>query len=185
MLRRAPARTLAEQRTKPGNAYGPSWHGRGINSLYFATHKMPRPRRWGEPFAVGRYRHYAHRAPMAFKAIMTLPQSSAFRSQIDNGDERCPCCQRRFDDVGQLVAGRPRRGALADLRASADFTFAGEKVTVPGVGMPHLNAQRGGKATVCGPSNDSQASSKDFGRLVNSRDSSRQILRPTAAALLT
>lgn len=46
------------------------------------------------------YRHYAHRAPLAFKAIMTLPQPSAFRSLIDNGDERCPCCQRRFDDAG-------------------------------------------------------------------------------------
>jgi len=46
------------------------------------------------------YRHYAHRAPLAFRAIMTLPQPSAFRSLIDNGDERCPCCQRRFDDAG-------------------------------------------------------------------------------------
>lgn len=26
-----------------------------INALYFATHKMPRPRCWAEPFAVGRY----------------------------------------------------------------------------------------------------------------------------------
>jgi len=46
------------------------------------------------------YRHYAHRAPLALKAIMTLPQPSAFRSLIDNGDERCPCCQRQFDDAG-------------------------------------------------------------------------------------
>lgn len=46
------------------------------------------------------YRHYAHRAPLALKAIMTLPQPSAFRSLIENGDERCPCCQRRFDDAG-------------------------------------------------------------------------------------
>jgi hypothetical protein len=46
------------------------------------------------------YRHYAHRAPLAFKAIMTLPQPSAFRSLIHNGDERRPCCQRRFDDAG-------------------------------------------------------------------------------------
>jgi hypothetical protein len=45
------------------------------------------------------YRHYAHRAPLAFKAIMSLPQPSAFRSLVDNGDERCPCCQRRFDDA--------------------------------------------------------------------------------------
>lgn len=27
-------------------------------------------------------------------------QPSAFRSLIDNGDERCPCGQRRFDDAG-------------------------------------------------------------------------------------
>ncbi|HWB08649.1 MAG TPA: hypothetical protein VG826_05475 [Pirellulales bacterium] len=29
------------------------------------------------------YRHYAHRAPLAFKAIMTLPQPPAFRSLVD------------------------------------------------------------------------------------------------------
>ncbi len=40
------------------------------------------------------YRHYAHRAPLAFRAITTLPQPSAF-----SADENCPCCKRRFDDA--------------------------------------------------------------------------------------
>jgi len=42
------------------------------------------------------YRHYAHRAPLAFKAIMTLPQPSAFMSLAKGFDEECPCCRRRF-----------------------------------------------------------------------------------------
>ena len=34
------------------------------------------------------YRHYAHRAPLTFRAIMTLPQPSAFRSLERGGDDR-------------------------------------------------------------------------------------------------
>ncbi len=42
------------------------------------------------------YRHYARRDPLAFKAIMTLPQPSAF-SALPNGiDGECPCCRRTF-----------------------------------------------------------------------------------------
>src|SRR3954468_20967301 len=37
------------------------------------------------------YRHYAHRAPLAFKAIMTVPQPSAFYSLIKGHDGECPC----------------------------------------------------------------------------------------------
>jgi hypothetical protein len=42
------------------------------------------------------YRHYAHRAPLAFKAIMTLPQPSAFRALVNGFDGVCPCCRRPF-----------------------------------------------------------------------------------------
>jgi integrase len=45
------------------------------------------------------YRHYAHRDPLAFKAIMTLPQPPAFRSLVNGFDGECPCCRRRFDDA--------------------------------------------------------------------------------------
>lgn len=45
------------------------------------------------------YRHYAHRAPLAFRAIMTLPQPSAFSALLKGNEENCPCCRRRFDDA--------------------------------------------------------------------------------------
>jgi integrase len=45
------------------------------------------------------YRHYAHRAPLAFKAIMTLPQPTAFSALIKGYDGECPCCRRRFADA--------------------------------------------------------------------------------------
>jgi len=44
------------------------------------------------------YRHYAHRAPLAFRAIMTIPQPSAFASLVKGYDGECPCCRRRFAD---------------------------------------------------------------------------------------
>jgi hypothetical protein len=44
------------------------------------------------------YRHYAHRAPLAFKAIMTLPQPSAFTGLVRGFDGQCPCCRRPFAD---------------------------------------------------------------------------------------
>lgn len=46
------------------------------------------------------YRHYAHRAPLAFRAIMTLPQPSAFSALIHGHDGECPCCRRPFPDAG-------------------------------------------------------------------------------------
>ena len=42
------------------------------------------------------YRHYAHRAPLAFRAIMTLPQPTAFKALAKGFDGQCPCCRRRF-----------------------------------------------------------------------------------------
>jgi hypothetical protein len=46
------------------------------------------------------YRHYAHRAPLAFKAIMTIPQPTAFSALIHGHEGECPCCRRRFADAG-------------------------------------------------------------------------------------
>jgi hypothetical protein len=46
------------------------------------------------------YRHYAHRAPLAFRAITTLPQQSAFSAMLRGRDGECPCCRRRFADAG-------------------------------------------------------------------------------------
>jgi integrase len=45
------------------------------------------------------YRHYAHRAPLAFKAIMTLPQPTAFSALVRGHDGECPCCPRPFADA--------------------------------------------------------------------------------------
>jgi len=42
------------------------------------------------------YRHYAHRAPLALRAITTLPQPSAFMVLLHGHDGRCPCCRRSF-----------------------------------------------------------------------------------------
>ena len=42
------------------------------------------------------YRHYAHRAPLAFRAIMTLRQPSAFAAMVNGLDGHCPCCRRSF-----------------------------------------------------------------------------------------
>jgi hypothetical protein len=44
------------------------------------------------------YRHYAHRAPLAFKAITTLPQPTAFSALVKGFDDQCPCCRRPFAD---------------------------------------------------------------------------------------
>jgi hypothetical protein len=45
------------------------------------------------------YRHYAHRALLAFKAIMTLPQPTAFSALARGFDGECPCCRSRFADA--------------------------------------------------------------------------------------
>jgi len=42
------------------------------------------------------YRHYAHRAPLAYKAITTIPQPSAFNALLKGFDGQCPCCRRAF-----------------------------------------------------------------------------------------
>jgi hypothetical protein len=42
------------------------------------------------------YRHYAHRVPLAFKAIMRIPQPTAVLALLKECDGECPCCRRRF-----------------------------------------------------------------------------------------
>src|SRR5262249_48618730 len=60
------------------------------------------------------YRHYAHRAPLAFRAIITLPQPSAFSAILRGADSECPCCRRRFADAGRLGPSDRRRTPPTD-----------------------------------------------------------------------
>ena len=52
----------------------------------------------------GIYRHYAHRTPLAFKAIKTLPQPTAFAALARGFDGERPCCRRRFADAASRRA---------------------------------------------------------------------------------
>jgi integrase len=54
---------------------------------------------FGHSVAGVTYRHYAHRAPLAFKAIMTIPQPSAFAALLKGYDGECPCWRTRFADA--------------------------------------------------------------------------------------
>jgi len=45
------------------------------------------------------YRHYADRSPLAFKAITTIPQPSAFAAMVRGFEDECPCWRRKFDDA--------------------------------------------------------------------------------------
>jgi hypothetical protein len=49
------------------------------------------------------YRHYAHRTPLAFKAIMTLPQPTAFSALARGSDGKCRAAP------GDLPMPRQRR----------------------------------------------------------------------------
>lgn len=42
------------------------------------------------------YRHYAYRDPLAFKAILSLPQPTAFNALVHGYVGECPCCRRKF-----------------------------------------------------------------------------------------
>jgi hypothetical protein len=46
------------------------------------------------------YRHCAHRAPLAFRAIMTLPQPGAFSVIVRGGDSKCQYCRSQSADAG-------------------------------------------------------------------------------------
>jgi hypothetical protein len=75
-----------------------------LNALYFATYydtHVPESSVEILGHSVGgiTYRHYAHRAPLAFRAIMTLPQPTAFAALARGFDGECPCCRRRFADA--------------------------------------------------------------------------------------
>lgn len=48
------------------------------------------------------YRHYAHRSPLAFRAILSLPQPSAFKTLAQGFEARCPCCRRTFDGAERV-----------------------------------------------------------------------------------
>jgi hypothetical protein len=45
------------------------------------------------------YRHYAHRAPLAFKAILGLPQPTAFKTLARGFEGQCPCCRRKSTEA--------------------------------------------------------------------------------------
>lgn len=64
-----------------------------LNALYFATHQMKRPRGWQNNLPVG---SYWRAAPLAFKAITTIPQPTSFLSLARGHDGMCPCCKRPF-----------------------------------------------------------------------------------------
>lgn len=44
-------------------------------------------------------RHYAHQAPLAFKAITTPPQPTAFSAPGKGLDGQCSCYRRPFVDA--------------------------------------------------------------------------------------
>jgi hypothetical protein len=45
-------------------------------------------------------RHFAHCAPLAFKATMTIPQPSLFAAPLKRYDRECPSYRTRFADAG-------------------------------------------------------------------------------------
>jgi hypothetical protein len=71
--------------------------GRKTCAAYYDTH-MPESSVEILGHSVGgiTYRHCAHRAPLAFKAIMTLPQPTSFLGLARGFDGECPCCRRPF-----------------------------------------------------------------------------------------
>ena len=52
------------------------------------------------------YRRYAHRAPLAFRAILSLPQPSAFKALANGFDGQCPCCRRSFAEAESSSSGK-------------------------------------------------------------------------------
>ena len=53
------------------------------------------------------YRHYAHRAPLAFRAIMTLPQPSAFAAMVNGFDGHARAAGGHFGTAADDVALNP------------------------------------------------------------------------------
>lgn len=99
------------------------------------------------------YRHYAHRAPLAFKAIMTLPQPTAFTALVRGFDDECPCCRRRFDDAGYSRATDrqffpPETAAVVSTDADWRVSATASGTALPGNGRRSSEAST---ATFCGP----------------------------------
>ncbi len=46
------------------------------------------------------YRHYAHRDPLAFRAITTFRSRRRSRDSAQGFDGECPCCRRAFEKTG-------------------------------------------------------------------------------------
>jgi hypothetical protein len=86
-----PGRTANKAREHLRAVISWAWEQELIDTLP----RFPKPRERGIT-----YRHDAHRAPLAFKAIMTIPQPSAFLALIHGHDGECPCCRRPFADAG-------------------------------------------------------------------------------------
>jgi hypothetical protein len=67
-----------------------------INSLYFATHRMKRPRAWNCPFPIGRY----WRAALVLFFNYGLDTGTVWGRALVNGfDGVCPCCRRPFTEA--------------------------------------------------------------------------------------
>lgn len=47
------------------------------------------------------YRHYAHRAPLGFRAIFSLPQPTAFTMLARGFENKCSCCRRKSEQPEQ------------------------------------------------------------------------------------
>lgn len=96
-------KAIAQEGTNPGRTANKAReHLRAVLSwaweqeLIDTLPRFPMPR---EQRDVAGYRHYAHRAPLAFKAIMTIPQPTAFSALLNGHEGECPCCRRRFADA--------------------------------------------------------------------------------------
>jgi hypothetical protein len=61
------------------------------------------------------YRHYAHRAPLAFRAIMTLPQPSAFSAILRGGGQRVSVLPKAVRRRWLTRSIRPKRAGYRDL----------------------------------------------------------------------
>ena len=68
------------------------------------------------------YRHYAHRAPLAFKAIMTLPQPMAFTSLARGFDGECPCCRSSAVLIYRAMKPKPKAEGIAPVQCAVSDT---------------------------------------------------------------
>jgi len=69
------------------------------------------------------YGHHAYRAPLAFKAIMTLPQPSAFLSLLRGCEGECPALQESTTTPPLAADGKPPDGHLTAVKVSVVYLF--------------------------------------------------------------